>query len=1228
MPYDVFVDQGGTFTDVVVRAPDGAVHTGKSLSGPGSIETGIRVVLERAGAISTGAPFPACRVRVGTTLATNALLERRGARVLLVTNAGLGDVFRIGTQARPDLFALEIRKPPPLHAEALELAVRRGSDGAVLAPLDASAASEALRAARARGLDAAAVVLMHAFAFPEDELRLGALARAAGFPYVALSHEVDRECGFLARGETCIADAYLTPVLRRSLDRLAAALPGSSLRFLRSSGGLSSASGFRGPAAVLSGPAGGALAAARIASDADAPLAVGFDMGGTSTDVCLLEAGEVERAFETEIAGLHLRTPMLRVHTVAAGGGSLCRFDGHRMTVGPASAGADPGPLCYGLRGPDGAPRGTEPALTDANLVLGRISAERFPLPLDREAAFRAFEALAARVRAAGFERTVEAVAAGFVEIANDGMAEAIRQVSVARGIDPRGAALVGFGGAAGQHLCAVARRLGIRTVLLHPMDGVLSALGIGVADPSWDGARDAGRAMLGSGGTLPDSVRATLASLEREGREALARESAETGDAPSHGTGAAASTAPVVSRVLELRYTGTEPTLAVDAGDGSARVAAFERAHRARFGYVRPGRDVEVVTARVTVRRGTERALPGRAEPQRAPARDAELTPPAPARVYFEGAGWVEVPAFERSALAAGTIVPGPALVHGSGSTLLVEPGFVLRVRDDGVLVLRDEVETGAGASGVGTAGEPDPVSIEVFGARFMSIAEQMGAVLRNTAVSTNMKDRLDFSCAVFDGAGGLVANAPHIPVHLGAMGETVDAVRREIPDLAPGDAVVTNDPYRGGSHLPDVTVVSPVFVEGEAAPAFFVATRGHHADIGGRSPGSMPADARTLAEEGIRLRAFRLVHAGRFDEERLRAALAAGPWPARSPDDNVADLEAMVAANRTGETRLAALAARSGAASVRAHMSALQALAGARVSEALARLPQGEFRFEDALDDGAPVRVRLALAGGRLEVDFAGTGAVLPGNLNAPPAVVRACVLYVLRSLVRERIPLNAGCMAPVTLRLPKGSLLDPPDGAAVAGGNVETSQRVVDVLLGALRLAAASQGTMNNVSFGTGGTSHYETIGGGAGALPGADGASGVHVHMTNTRITDAEVLELRAPVRLRRFALRRGSGGAGRYRGGDGLVREIEFLARASVSILAERRTRAPFGLAGGSPGACGAQSIVRGDSVRALPGHATVELAPGDRLVVETPGGGGFGAPSTAERGVASSERRL
>jgi 5-oxoprolinase (ATP-hydrolysing) len=1195
--WQFWLDRGGTFTDCIGVSPDGAVHRAKRLSTDDAGLAVMRAILEGVAALPPGRPLPPCQVKVGTTLATNALLTRQGARTLLVANAGLGDAFVIGTQERPDLFALRIERPPPLHERTLETEGRCAADGTLASPLDEDALRSALALARADGIASLAVALIHAHAHPELEIRVQALGREAGFPHVVTSHEIARELGLLARGETTVADAYLTPILEQYTAAQAAALPASTLRFMQSSGGLTDAARFRGPAALLSGPAGGAVGAARVARAAGFREAIAFDMGGTSTDVSLVVDGEVERVFETAIAGIRVRSPALRVHSIAAGGGSLCRFDGFRLTVGPESAGADPGPLCYGLRENSRVGTGEGLTLTDVNVLLGRLPGDRFPLPLHLEPAGDALEAVALRVRAAGHALSADQVGAGFIEIANASMAEAIRQVSVARGVDPRDCALVGFGGAAGQHVCAVARALGIRTILLHPLASLLSAYGIGVAPQTWDRQRDAGRLLLPAAPlALPESVQRAFTELEAEGRSALRAEGVPEAEL-------------LTVRRLDLRYVGTESALTVAEPLDKDWAGTFTKLHQARFGYTRTGRGIELVVARVQVLQA-DRGSGLELRPL-VPGEMGRVRPVRSAAVFLPGTGRREVPLYARESLGRGARLIGPALVVDDTSTVVVDPGFEVEIDSVGVLVLRD----GEGIPPPPTTGDlsrADPIRLEVLGNAFMSIAEQMGAVLRNTAVSTNIKERLDYSCAVFDHDGGLVANAPHIPVHLGAMGETVRAIQRAFPALAPGDVAVTNDPYAGGSHLPDVTVVTPVFVE-PASPRFFVASRGHHADLGGKTPGSMPSDSHTLEEEGVVLSPFLLVRGGSFEEQRVRAALLGARYPARSPDDNVADLEAMVAANRAGESLLQELVARRGLASVETTMAQLQQAAGQKVARAIARLAPGDHVFEDRLDDGTRIRVSIRIAGARMRIDFTGTDPATQGNLNAPRAVVSAAVLYVLRCLVAERIPLNGGCLSPVEVVVPQGSLLDPPPGAAVVGGNVETSQRIVDVLFGALGLLAAGQGTMNNVTFGDRRFGYYETIGGGAGAGPTFPGASGVHVHMTNTRITDAEVLETRYPVRLLAFRLRRNSGGGGRYAGGDGLVRGYKFLAPVTVSLLTERRVLAPFGLAGGQPAARGENRVKRrAGHEETVPGRATLELGAEEELWIATPGGGGFG----------------
>ena len=1173
--WEFWIDRGGTFTDCLGRDPvSGEVRVAKLLSSDRAPLEGIRMIL----GLAPGAPIPPCDVRMGTTIATNALLERQGAPCALVITRGFRDLLEIGTQARPHIFDLEIHKPEGLYQEVLEVSARADAEGRVLERPDPDQVRSELRALCERGLRSIAVVLLHAYRAGELEREIGELAREVGFEHVALSHEVAAEIGMVARGDTTCVDAYLTPLIRDYVQTLLAELPQSTLRIMQSSGGLTDAARFRGPYAILSGPAGGVVAYAHIAREMGIARSIGFDMGGTSTDVSRYD-GAFERVYEAETAGVRVRAPMMSIHTVAAGGGSLCQYDGYRFSVGPRSAGAVPGPLCYGH------PEARELTVTDINLALGRLLPDRFPFELDLRRVDQALEELVARLRSLGYVRGPEEVAAGFFEIANASMAEAISQVSVARGYDVRDYTLFVFGGAGGQHAGALARRLGIRRVVFHPYAGVLSAYGMGLADVSWDGEIDLGGRSLESG--LTEALEPIFCELEARGRAVLRSE------------GFPAERIECVRR-LDLRYRGTETALTLTERLGWDRREAFESLHRQRFGYARAGHEIEAAVARVEVL-GRQRAS---ADLPLGPPR--ELPPPRrTTRLWTDGGFVADVPVYEREQLAPEAQIAGPALILEATGAIVVDQGFELVMDACGRIVLEDR-EGRAAHDRVST--EVDPVQLEIFNNLFMSIAEQMGTVLRRTALSTNIRERLDFSCAIFERDGGLVANAPHIPVHLGAMGETVRAVRDAFPDPRPGDVFVTNDPASGGSHLPDITIVTPVH-DARGGVRFYAASRGHHADIGGSTPGSMPPFSRTLEEEGIVFRPTRIVRGGSLDEAGLLATLGGGPYPARNPRHNLADLEAQIAANRTGERLLQEMVTRYGIDTVLAYMQHVQDNAAAKVREAIAKLPDGEHRFEDALDDGTPICVTLQIAGDRMRVDFAGTGPEVEGNLNAPRAVTIAAVIYVLRSLVGETIPLNSGCLRPVELEIPEGSVLSPSPERAVAGGNVETSQRVVDVLLAATGRLAGCQGTMNNFTFGDEQFGYYETIGGGAGAGEGFEGASGVHTHMTNTRITDPEVLEARFPVRLCEFSLRAGSGGLGRWRGGDGLVREIEFLRPMRVSILSERRTRAPFGLAGGASGASG-RNLHNG---RALGGKVSLEVEAGDRVRIETPGGGGFGS---------------
>ncbi len=1180
--WQFFVDRGGTFTDCIGREPTtGALSVVKIPSSDDAPLLGIRRLL----GLADNAPIPACEVRLGTTLGTNALLERRGARCALLLTRGFGDLLELGDQTRPELFALAIRKPRPLPERVLEVAARLDADGTVLERPDLETLRAQLTDVRQAGIESLGVAVLNDYREGLLERELAQVAREVGFQHVALGSELAPSIGYLARASTTAIDAYLTPLLRRYLAGLTAALPGSRLLLMQSNGGLCDAARFRGTASVLSGPAGGALALGAIARQAGVRYAVGFDMGGTSTDVSRFD-GELPRVFETEVAGTRIAAPMVAVHTVAAGGGSVCRFDGERLRVGPDSVGAAPGPLCYGQEGAD------QLALSDVNLLLGRLVPDRFPLPLSLAAPRERLVELACALTQSGHAYSAEDVAEGFFRIANANMTQAIREVTVARGFDLREHALVVFGGAGGQHACALARELGVTELLFHPLSGVLSALGIGLAELAWTGSRE------GNALELTDAALATLAvsfaSLEQRGTAALLQD------------GAAASTL-VVEREVDVRYAGTETTLPLPVASAGELAAAFRVRFRELFGHEHEHGRLEVAQIRVTVR-AASRPLP--APPTLANA----AIPPEPTRrtrLFADGRWLDSVPVYHRETLTPGTRLTGPALIAEATGTLVLDPGFLLVAAADGLLhVTPDATAKRQLPTANSQLTSPDPVLLEIFANRFMSIAEQMGRTLRLTAISVNIRERLDFSCAVFDASGDLIANAPHIPVHLGAMSESVKAVLRAHPNLAAGDVFVTNDPAGGGSHLPDITVVAPVH-DDTGRLRFFAAARGHHADVGGSTPGSMPAFSASLAEEGVVLRAVKASQGGTFDRAGLLALFQAGPLPARRPLENLADLEAQLAAVRTGAQLLLALAGERGMDQVEAYMRFVQENAANEVKRALAELTPGRHVFSDSLDDGTPLVVALDVHDGSAVIDFDGTGPEqLTGNLNAPAAVTLAAVLYFLRVLVGRPIPLNSGCLRHVAVRIPSASLLAPGAERAVAGGNVETSQRVVDALLAAADLAAASQGTMNNLSFGDGSYGYYETIAGGAGAGASFEGATAVHTHMTNTRITDAEVLERRFPVRLLEHAVRRGSGGAGLHRGGDGVRRTFEFLRTTQVSLLSQRRQTAPFGLAGGSAGARGHNLL----NERELPGAAAFEASAGDRLTVLTPGGGGYGKP--------------
>ncbi len=1164
--WQFWIDRGGTFTDCIGVAPSGALQVVKVLSSDRAPLVGIRALLK----LSPQQAIPPCDIRMGTTLATNALLERRGTRTALLITRGFRDLLAIGTQARPDLFALDIIKPEMLYEEVLEIDARLDSEGNTLSRPGAELAAQ-LRKSRDAGIESLAIVVLHSYRSDRLEREIEDVARAQGFDDVSRSSEVSAEIGILGRGDTSVVDAYLTPIIRRYLEELREELPGSNLQIMQSSGGLTSAGRFRGKNAVLSGPAGGVIAYSEIAKAAGFPRAIGFDMGGTSTDVSCHD-GELERVYESEIASVRLRAPGMNIHTVAAGGGSICRDNGFRLQVGPESAGSVPGPLCYG------ATDAVSLTVTDCNLVLGRVVDDRFPFGLDTAPVTKALGEIRRSLAARGVDTSEMDIALGFVEIADANMAAAIREVTTAKGRDLREFAMVVFGGAGGQHACSVARQLGVRRILVDSLAGVLSAYGMGLAGLSWHGQADAGCLRLSEQGNLE----ADFSVLEAQGRKTLESEGALEVRC---------------TRLLDLRYRGTESTITIKAGDSAPE--EFSERHLALYGYQKD-EIVEMVALRVEV---TAEANPVAV----APSSSIPTKTLVPLRMHeqWRGGGFRETPVFGREQLSAGTELRGPALLLDDTGTLVLEPGFVARLDEGNRLVLHDETPVIAQPDESDT--QADPIRMEIFNNLFMSIAVQMGHALRDTAVSTNIRERLDFSCAVFDAQGHLVANAPHIPVHLGAMGESIRGILERHPKPLPGSVYASNDPSLGGSHLPDITVVTPVHDE-EGTLIFFTASRGHHADVGGITPGSMPPFSSHLGEEGVVLDAVKLVENGVFAEERIRSIFAGGEYPARCIADNLADLKAQIAANQTGAGLLAQLVAQKGRALVLAYMGHVQDNAAAQVEASIAALPDGEYRFKDAMDAGTRIEVCVRVSGSSMQIDFEGTGAQVQGNLNAPTAVTVAAVMYVLRCMVGTRIPLNAGCLRAVEIIIPIGSILNPAKGAAVAAGNVETSQRVVDVLLAALGLSAASQGTMNNLTFGNETFGYYETIAGGAGATPNAAGASGVHTHMTNTRITDPEILESRYPVRLCEFSLRTNSGGAGLHRGGDGVVRELEALLPLRVSIISERRARPPFGVQGGSPGKAG-RNLLDGEDVQS---KASFDMKPGQKLRIETPGGGGWG----------------
>ncbi len=1190
--WQFWIDRGGTFTDVVGRAPDGTLHTAKLLSqNPGHYPDAAVEGIRRLLGLSPSDPVPPDRiesVKMGTTVATNALLERKGVRTALLINRGLGDALRIGTQQRPRLFDLDILLPSQVYERVNEFQGRFSVDGSEIEPVDIDRARANLASLFREGIQSVAIVSMHGYRYPLHEKILAGIAHELGFDQVSTSHETSQLIKLINRGDTTVVDAYLSPVLRNYVERVRNALPGVRLLFMQSNGGLVDATRFKGKDAILSGPAGGIVGAAKVGLKAGFDRLIAFDMGGTSTDVTHF-AGEFERRLETEIAGVRICAPMMHIHTVAAGGGSICRFDGSRFRVGPESAGADPGPACYRRNGPL--------TVTDCNVMLGRLPPDFFPKifgpggdqPIDLELVRQRFDQFAKEIG----NISPEQVANGFLKIAVENIANAIKKISVARGYDVSRYVLVTFGGAGGQHACAVADALGMDRVFIHRLAGVLSAYGMGLAELRVLKESSVEKPLTPNG--LAEAER-LLAALETESRAEL---TAQGGSVDA------------IIRRLNIRYEGTNTPLPVEIGSVEEMTRAFLEVHRTRFGFVMDAR----AARRLMIDSVSLEALGGSEVVEEKIGEPVKRFSPEPLSVVkaMFDADWHPTPVFERASLGIGSAIDGPAIVVDSNTTTVVEANWRAEMTTSLDLLLK-RVQPRLGRVAIGTP--VDPVMLELFNNLFMSIAEQMGAVLQNAAYSVNIKERLDFSCALFDAQGRLVANAPHVPVHLGSMSDAVRAIiRRRGSEAREGTVYALNDPFAGGTHLPDVTVVTPLFGS-ESKPLFWVASRGHHADIGGLTPGSMPPGSHTIQEEGVLITDFLLVDRGVFRESEFVALLGSGQFPARNLVQNLGDIRAQIAANERGVKELNAMIDQFGLEVVQAYMGHVRANAAEQVRRVIDRLKPG--KFIQKMDFGGEIYVNIQIDAmtRTATIDFTGTSAQSPGNFNAPSSIVQAAVLYVFRTLVNDDIPLNDGCLEALKIIIPPGSLLSPVSPAAVVAGNVETSQAVTNALYGALGVLAASQGTMNNLTFGNDRHQYYETICGGAGAGPGFNGASAVHTHMTNSRLTDPEVLELRYPVLIDRFSVRRGSGGRGQWAGGDGVVRRIRFCEPMTVAILANNRVIAPFGCDGGLPGLPGKSFIERLDGrIEDLGSCGQAEVGPGDVIVVETPGAGGFGVPA-------------
>jgi 5-oxoprolinase (ATP-hydrolysing) len=1205
--WQFWIDRGGTFTDVVGKRPDGSLVTHKLLSeNPEQYRdaavAGIRYLLGLKPGEPVTPELVEC-VKMGTTVATNALLERKGEATLLVTTQGFGDALRIAYQNRPRLFDRQIVLPELLYSAVVEAQERVTVDGEVLQPLDEAHLRTQLKHSHQQGVRSVAIVFMHGWRHTAHELTAARLAREVGFTQVSTSHQTSPMMKLVSRGDTTVVDAYLSPILGRYVDQVASEMPGVKLMFMQSSGGLTDAQVFAGKDAILSGPAGGIVGMARTAQLAGHDKVIGFDMGGTSTDVSHF-AGQFEREFETQVAGVRMRAPMMSIHTVAAGGGSLLAYDGARFRVGPQSAGANPGPASYRRGGPL--------AVTDANVMVGKVQPKFFPSvfgpeanqPLDAEVVRRHFAKLATQTG-----RAAEDVAHGFIQIAVQQMANAIKKISVARGYDVTRYTLQCFGGAGGQHACLVADALGMSQVMVHPLAGVLSAYGMGLADQNVMREESIERRL--DAAAMPFMAE-RLQALGETSRQALLAQM---------GVDAGGTDRIELRQRAHLRYEGTDSALVVPWGDQAQLVAGFEAAYRQRFAFLMQGKALVVEAVSV------EAVLPGDApeeavlavHPQRdVPRRDTVQVYAANAQGVAQ---WQDAALVVREDMRPGDVIDGPAIIAEKNATTVVEAGWQARLTAlDHLLLVRVQARAVQHAAGT----QADPVLLEVFNNLFMNIAEQMGLQLQNTAYSVNIKERLDFSCALFSAEGHLIANAPHMPVHLGSMGESIQTVIKENQGrMQPGDVFVLNDPYHGGTHLPDITVITPVYLEGHAAPVFYVGSRGHHADVGGLTPGSMPPFSTRIEEEGVQIDNVKLVDAGHLREAEMVALLQSGEYPSRNPAQNMADLKAQIAANEKGVQELRRMVEQFGLDVVQAYMRHVQDNAEESVRRVITRLKDGAFTLP--LDNGAQIQVavRVNAAERTAEIDFTGTSDQLPNNFNAPRAVCMAAVLYVFRSLVDDDIPLNAGCLKPLKVIIPQGSMLNPNPPASVVAGNVETSTCITNALFGALGVMAGSQPTMNNFTFGNARVQYYETISGGSGAggrfdaqgqlVGGFDGTSVVQTHMTNSRLTDPEVLEFRFPVRLESYAIRQGSGGAGRWHGGDGGVRRVRFLEPMTAGILSNGRVHPAFGMAGGHSGLPGINRVVRADgSVQELAHIGQVEMQAGDVFEIHTPGGGGFG----------------